>query len=112
MIEPVAHRLVIKAFDITESDDVYKSAKGAGLILSGEDKLKREQAAVDRGTIVSIGPTAFRDFGWEHTLVIGDDIVYAKYAGKDVEDPETKEKFILINDEDVVAILRKGNTNE
>lgn len=112
MIEPVAHRLVIKPFDITESDDVYKSAKGAGLILSGEDKLKREQAAVDRGTVVSIGPTAFQDFGWDHTLKAGDEIVYAKYAGKEVEDLETKEKFVIINDEDLVAILRKGTTNE
>ena len=43
MIEPVAHRLVVKAFDITESDDTYRSAKAAGIVLSGEDKLKREQ---------------------------------------------------------------------
>ncbi len=111
MIEPVAHRLVVKAFDITESDDTYRSAKAAGIFLSGEDKLKREQAAVDRGTVVSIGPTAFQDFGWSHNLVVGDEIVYAKYAGKEVEDPETKEMFVIINDEDLVAILRKGNTN-
>lgn len=107
-IQPVAHRLVIKPFDITDSDDTYRSAKAAGIVLSGEDKLRREQAAVDRGTVVAVGPTAFRDFGCENTVVIGNEIVYAKYAGKEVEDPETKEKFVLINDEDVVALLRKG----
>lgn len=107
-IIPVAHRLVIKPFDITESDDTYRSAKAAGIVLSGEDKLKREQAAVDRGTVVALGPTVFKDFGCEHTLSVDDEIVYAKYAGKEVEDPETKEKLVIINDEDVVAIIRKG----
>lgn len=109
MIEPVAHRLVVKPFDITEADDVYKSAKASGLILSGEDKLRREQAAVDRGTVVALGPTVFNDFHCPNTIVVGDEIVYAKYAGKEIEDPETKEKLTIINDEDVVAILRKGN---
>ena len=107
-ITPVAHRLVIKPFDITESDDTYRSAKAAGIVLSGEDKLRREQAAVDRGTVVAVGPTAFRDFGCESSVAIDDEIVYAKYAGKEVEDPVTKEKFVIINDEDVVAIFRKG----
>ncbi len=108
MIEPVSHRLMIKPFDITESDDTYRSAKAAGIVLSGEDKLRREQAAVDRGTVVAVGPTAFRDFGCEQSVQVNDEIVYAKYAGKEVEDPETKEKYTIINDEDVVAILRKG----
>lgn len=108
MIDPVAHRLVIKPFDITDSDDTYRSAKAAGIVLSGEDKLRREQAAVDRGTVVAVGPTAFRDFGCESSVSVGDEIVYAKYAGKEVEDLETKEKFVLINDEDVCAIIRKG----
>jgi len=109
MIEPVAHRLVVKPFDITEADDIYKSAKASGLILSGEDKLRREQAAVDRGTVVSLGPTVFHDFHCPNSIEVGDEIVFAKYAGKEVEDPDTKEKLTIINDEDVVAIIRKGS---
>ena len=111
MIEPVSHRIVVKPFDIMESDAVYKSAKASGIVLSGEDKLKREQAGVDRGTVIAMGPTVFKDFECPNTINVGDDIVYAKYAGKEVEDPETKEMFTIINDEDVVAILRKGNIN-
>jgi hypothetical protein len=31
--------------------------------------------------------------------------VYAKYGGKAVEDPVTKEKFVALNDEDIIAIF-------
>lgn len=109
MINPVNHKIVVKPFKITETDVRYKSAIAAGIVLPDEDKRRREQAAVDQGTVVAIGPTVFDDFHASGTLKIGDEIVYAKYAGKDVEDPETKEMFTIINDEDVVAILRKGN---
>lgn len=108
MIEPVTHRLVIKPFKITETDKVYKSAIAAGIQLPDEDKRRREQAAVDQGTIVAMGPTVFADFNSLNTLNIGDEIVFAKYAGKEVEDPETKETYTVINDEDVVAIVRRG----
>lgn len=108
MIDPVNHKIVIKPFKITETDNTYKSAIAAGIVLVDEDKRRREQAAVDQGTVVAIGPTVFKDFNSEGTLKVGDEIVYAKYAGKEVEDPETKEMLTIINDEDVVAILRKG----
>lgn len=108
MIEPVTHRLVIRPFKITEVDEVYKSALAMGIQLPDEDKRRREQAAVDRGTVISMGPTVFTDFNCPNTINVGDEIVYAKYAGKEVEDPDTKETFTVINDEDVVAIIRKG----
>ena len=112
MIEPVTHRLVVRPYKITEVDAVYKSALAAGIQLPDEDKRRREQAAVDQGTVVAIGPTVFKDFNAEGTIKVGDKIVYAKYAGKEVEDPETKEMLTIINDEDICAIIRKGNTNE
>lgn len=109
MIEPVLHRILIKQFDVTEKDKTFQSAKAAGILLSG-NQMEREQAAVDRGTVVAIGPTVFKDFGAEMTLNIGDDIVFARHSGKTVRDPEQDEndntKYILINDEDVCGILR------
>lgn len=114
MIEPVLHRLVVKQFDVTEDDAAFRSAKASGLILSG-DQMKREQAAVDRGTVVAIGPTVFRDFGAEMNLKIGDDIVFARHSGKTVADPEQAKddetKYIVLNDEDVIAILRKKDSD-
>ena len=107
MIEAVAHRVVVKPFLIEEEDEAYKAAPRMGLDLSLETTKDREQAAVDRGTIVSFGPSAFKDFGIENPLQAGDEIIYARHSGKAVEDIYTKDKFVIINDEDVVAILRK-----
>lgn len=106
MIEPTTFRIIVKPFDISEKDEAYKAAKRMGLDLSLEKTAKREQAAVDRGTVVSFGPVAFAAFNTENPLKVGDEIVYAKHAGKEVEDIYTKETFVVINDEDVVAIFR------
>lgn len=107
MIEPVNHKLVIRPFDIKKTDERYASAQAAGIVILDDSQRQREQQAVDRGTVVSLGPTVFKDFGADCTLKPGDEIVYAKYAGKEVTDIYTKEQFVIINDEDVVAIFRK-----
>lgn len=106
-ITPVTHKLVVKPYKITEHDPLYKSALASGIVLPDEDKRKREQAAVDQGTIVAMGPTVFKDFGCDNTLQVGDEIVFAKYAGKEVVDPDDGETYTIILDDDVVAVLKK-----
>lgn len=110
MIEPVLHRILIKQFDVTERDKTFQSAKASGIILAGT-QMDREQAAVDRGTVLALGPTVFKDFGAESVLEVGDEIVFARHSGKTVRDPDQADddntKFIVINDEDVIAILKK-----
>jgi co-chaperonin GroES (HSP10) len=106
-IRPFNNKLIIKPYKITETDSVYKSAIAAGIQLPDEDKRKREQAAVDQGTVVAVGPTVFSDFGCPGTVAVGDEVVFAKYAGKEIVDPDTGETFTAINDEDLVAILKK-----
>lgn len=110
MIIPVAHRVIVKPIDVMEDDEAYKAAKRLGLDLSMENKLKREQDAVDRGIVVSFGPTVFADFGTENPLKIGDEIVYARHAGKKVEDGETD--YLVLNDEDVICIIKKDAKDE
>lgn len=109
-ITPLLHRVLIKQFDVTEKDKTFQSAKAAGLILSG-NQMEREQAAVDRGTVVALGPTVFKDFGSEVNIKIGDDVVFARHSGKTVRDPDQAEddttKYICCNDEDLIAILSK-----
>ena len=104
MISPVAFRVVIKP------DPVVEKTK-SGLILAVDRKL--EQGATDRGTIVSIGPDVFAAFKTTLPfggLEIGQRVAFAKYSGKWVEDEETQENFLVVNDEDIVTIL-KGNDN-
>ena len=104
-IKPVLHRILVKQDKLEDKDDAFKQAKALGLYI-GDLEQKREQAAIDTGVVVEIGPTAFKDFGLdEFPIKVGQTIVYAKYAGKAIVDPETKEVFVAINDEDLVAVF-------
>lgn len=105
-IEPVTYRIVVKPHDITEEDEAYRSAKKLGIQIAGND-IKREQEGVDMGTVLSMGPVAFEAFNTPNPLKVGDTIIYARFGGKKVKDPETKEEFLILNDEDVIAILSK-----
>lgn len=101
MIEPVLYRVLVRPHDIFEKDTSYAAARRMGIEVVGDAK-DREQRSVDRGEVISLGPTVDPDL----KVVPGDTIVWARHAGKEVEDPETKEKLVLLNDEDVVAIIR------
>jgi co-chaperonin GroES (HSP10) len=106
MIKPIIHRILIKPDNIEDSDDVVRSARAAGL----EVKLdKREQAAIELGTVLDIGSTCYREFGTtpeEQGIQIGTRVFFAKYAGKSVKDGENK--FLIMNDEDIMGVI----TNE
>lgn len=109
MILPVTHRILVKPVQIQEKDETFKRAKQSGIIIPEESKeMKREQQGVDEGTVLAFGPTVFQDFGTENPLKVGDTILYARHAGKAVKDPDDGEDYLVLNDEDVVCILKKG----
>lgn len=104
-IKPILHRILVKPDLIEEKDEAFKAAARMGLEVVKLEK-DREQAAIDTGTVVDLGQTVFKDFGVDESPVkIGDTVVYARYAGKVVEDHVTKIKYTLLNDEDVVAVI-------
>lgn len=117
MIDPVTHRILIKQLDVYEEDTDFKRARAAGIELPKQGQMEREQAAVDRGEVVKCGPTSFKDFGTDNPLKVGDIIVFARHGGKTVRDPDQAKddttKYIVLNDEDVIAVLtKKDNSNE
>lgn len=64
----------------------------------------RSQAInTDRGEIVLIGPTAWYDRPIKPNLKPGDTVYYSKYGAKTLQDDETKELFIICNDEDILV---------
>jgi co-chaperonin GroES (HSP10) len=115
VIRVVLHRILVER-DIPEDTDAVKTKRAlekSGLAVPEsvkEDLDKqalRENASMDKGTVVSIGETAFKDYGIESPITVGDYIVYAKFGGKDVTDPESGKVYVVINDEDLVCILSK-----
>ena len=106
MIIPVGHRVLVKQEKYDEHDEVFASAKRAGLEIVKDGQI-RYQASVDKGVIVNIGNTAWKDFGGEPWAKVGDTVVFAKQAGKSIEDPEDKNTpYVVLNDEDIVAVIK------
>ena len=107
MIIPTGHRVLVKQHVYEETDAVFKSAKAMGIEIV-KDGAVRYQDSVDKGEIVSIGPTAWDDFGKVPWASVGDTVVFAKHAGKKVEDPQDKDtNYVVLNDEDIVAIIKE-----
>lgn len=106
MLIPCGHRILVLQEKYDEQDEVFKRAKAVGIEIA-KDKDVRYQESVDVGTIVSIGTTAWKDFGgaWAE---VGNKVYFAKHAGKKVEDPQDKENhYVILNDEDVVAVIKE-----
>ena len=102
MIIPDNYRLLIKQDVFDEKDEVYLSAKRAGLEIV-HDKMVRAQESVDSGVVMSLGPMVDKT-----SATVGDKIVYAKFAGKKVEDPQDKDTtYVIINDDDICAIIKE-----
>ena len=102
MIKILLHHILVKLDDAIEADQDLKRAKAAGIILELD---KREQAAVEYGTVVKIGPTSFKDLGRDPTILKeGDRISFARYSGKSIKDSDGTE-YLLLNDQDVLVVI-------
>jgi len=98
MITPLLHRILLKL------DDVEK--KTASGIVIPESVTEKERKAVEIGVVISIGETAFKDYGGnESTLAVGDRVIIARYSGKEIQDNDVK--YIIVNDEDILCITKE-----
>ena len=105
MIKPLLHRIIVKQQKLNEAHKDYQRAESLGIIIPEHEDTKRAQAGVDKGTVVAIGPTAYRDFNVDVPVNVGDVVAFARFSGKTIVDPETDEEYVALNDEDIVAIL-------
>ena len=98
MIVPAGHRVLVK---VEEAETVTKG----GIIVAQTIADKNTEANIF-GTLVAVGETAWKDFGGRAWATVGDRVAIAKYGGFVIEDPDTKEKYRLLNDEDITAVIR------
>ena len=94
-VRPLGDRIVIRRF---ESDE-----KTAGGILLPDTAKQKPQ----RGRVLAVGPGKLRDNGKRDALnvVVGDEVIYGKYSGNDIE-VESKEVKIL-RESDILAKVVK-----
>ena len=103
-IVPVGHRLLI------EQDEIKETTAG-GLIVVTPDQKKREQQAQVRGTVLAVGPDAWKEFN-EPWCKAGDRILFQRHAGMRIvnEYGELVQNYILLNDLDVTAVITEEGT--
>jgi co-chaperonin GroES (HSP10) len=96
MLTPILHRVIV-------TPDPVEEVSAGGIVLAIDPK--KERIAVEHGTIVSVGDTAFSgDFKTEYPPKAGDKVYYAKFAGKIIKDSDDVE-YLILNDEDVIAVI-------
>ena len=101
---PVGHRILIDPE--IKSKEIEEGALKGFVTTTSEDMYQREKAMTQIGTVVAIGPTAWKPEGLGGGVPwckIGDRVHYAKHSHKIVNDG-VKEYFI-INDEDIQCIV-------
>ena len=88
------------------ADEVEEVSEGG--IFLGVNK-KAERAGQNMGTVVSIGPLCWIDFEdstpW---CKVGDRIYFSRYAGRFLQDPHTELEYMVMNDEDVLAVVEEN----
>ena len=92
-IKPLADRVVIK---MLEAEETTKS----GIILTSKAQEKPQVAE-----IVAVGPGGVVD-GKEVKMEVkvGDQVIYSKYAGTEVELDD--EEYIIVKQNDILAVIR------
>lgn len=97
-------------FRILVRPDPIEEMTASGIIIAADEKLER--GAQVTGIVLDVGPEAFRAFNkaagftqYVPWVKEGDHVYYAKYAGKRVIDPETKEELLFLNDEDIAGLV-------
>lgn len=98
MIEPALHRVLVRP-------QALEQVTESGIVLAMNERT--EKAGIEKGTVLKVGQTAFKDYGLgPEFLKEGDEVVFARYAGKWIKDPKTNEELLFLNDEDIVGVIR------
>jgi len=103
-ITPVGHHVLVLPEKVAEKSD-------GGIYLAPVAR-ENEQRASIRGRVIAVGATAWLDVGdgsqWAKE---GDFVSYARYSGFELEGNDG-EKYIILNDQDILAVLTEEGVQE
>lgn len=95
---------------LVEPDPIEKQSDGGIVIVYENEKL--EEAKREYGTVRQIGPGCWKDNAGRYIgdsgpwCEVGDRVVYSKYGGKFVTDPDSPDtKLVVVNDQDILAVV-------
>jgi len=85
---------------LVKLDDIETTTQ-SGIILALDEK--KERKAVENGTVIQVGPTAFQDYGRDPSILKGGDrISLNRYSGKSIVDTDGVE-YVIVNDVDILC---------
>ena len=93
MLKPLADRVLVKVEE--------EETKTTGGILLPDTAQKKSQ----KGVVVAVGSGKMTEEGKRLPLEVkeGDEVLFAKYSGTEIEDKG--EKYLLLSERDILAIL-------
>ena len=96
MLKPLGDRIIAKA---TSAEEITKG----GIVLPDTAQEKPQE-----GEVIAVGPGKLLDSGklMPMDVKVGDKIIYAKYGGTEIK--IDAEEYIILRQDDVLAILDKG----
>lgn len=117
---PPGHRILVKPTGLEEEellDKKFDKLKESKFVIQKPDgQYRREAQGTDQGTVVAIGPMAWKhkDYGygdpdWQPWCKVGDKIIFGRYAGKLIADPDDGSDLMIINDDDVQLVEVKND---
>ncbi len=91
---PLFDKVVLKSL-------VAEETTKSGIVLPGQAKEKPQQAEV-----IAVGPGGLVD-GKEVTMQVkvGDKVIFSKYSGTEIETGEDDEKFVIVKQSDILAVI-------
>ena len=80
---------------------VAEETTKSGIVLPGQAKEKPQQAEV-----IAVGPGGLVD-GKEVTMQVkvGDKVIFSKYSGTEKETGEDDEKYVIVKQNDILAVI-------
>ncbi len=101
-LKAIAFRVIVKPNEI-------ETRTASGIVLAVDEE--NEKGAVVRGIVIDIGEDAWAAYKTKSEfagLKVGDEVFYARYAGKRIKETNDGDEFLVLNDEDIVCKV-KGN---
>jgi len=92
-LKPLGDRLIVRAIEEDE-----KTA--SGIVLPDTAKEKPQ-----KGTVIAVGDGKLDEDGKRIPLEVkkGDEVLYSKYGGTEIKDPDNGEDLLVLRESDVLA---------
>lgn len=99
MIKVLGHRVLVEVSKVEEKSE-------GGIILAAPKHLAQERQGKEKGKVIGIGSTAYKELGDGKPWVkLGDTVYFQRYGGIMLKDKEEDKDLRILNDEDILAII-------